>query len=571
MSKIVIVGKNSAVFKRVSPFLNEAVAISHKEVDGFNFAGFDYVILFSWSHTNFDDNLNLVKLIPGNKIIFISTVAVLSLQLRPQWSKYPNWKKCIEDYVLNVGGKVVRLGICDPEIKKRYYGLIPVTYPCKLAAKLNSCEELTRQITHLFDLENGELDDFRRNLGRFIYQISKFLPSSASFQVSISLVLRFLRVFNYGYTGDAFQYFNETLLVGYGVLGAAYYQNAEVASKISIVVSYLKNKRLDNYGFRNTLIGYYKNGLGGSWHGVSVIRQSNGVFKKWVPIINKRPSPPSGHLKGNVKEFIIDGDVVETVIDHFGKSLLFFSSKIVLAAGPIENINILQKGEVKSAKLSDHEVGMLGVIDRKEAIEKGLIQIHKWFVSPGDVLVQELDGFKMLMDFRPHVVDKHSGNRTGSVFYLDSTKNLIIKLIAGFSFSRINEAIFNKFGIGIRTRKISVCCQILVENCVQIYADGTATRLRVQEDQIELLQRGLSKKFYTFVPDKKPDLIDSQHLFGGGEFLCSTMHKGHVKAGKIIILGSPTNWCLGATHHTKVVCDSIKAGAYNPLEQVRLY
>lgn len=111
----------------------------------------------------------------------------------------------------------------------------------------------------------------------------------------------------------------------------------------------------------------------------------------------------------------------------------------------------------------------------------------------------------------------------------------------------------------------------MVENCVQIYADGTATRLRVQEDQIELLQRGLSKKFYTFVPDKKPDLIDSQHLFGGGEFLCSTMHKGHVKAGKIIILGSPTNWCLGATHHTKVVCDSIKAGAYNPLEQVRLY
>lgn len=571
MSKIVIIGKNSAVFKRISPFLKEAVAISHKEVAEFNFALFDYIILFSWSHKSFDDNLSLVKLIPGSKIIFISTVAVLSLQLRPQWSKYPNWKKCIEDYVINVGGKVVRLGICDPEIKKQYYGLIPVTYPHKLAAKLNSCEDLSRQITHVFDLENGEIDAFREMLGRFIYQISRFLPSSASFQVSISIVLRFLRVFNYGYTGDAFQYFNETLLVGYGVLGAAYYEKAKLSSKISIVVSYLKNKRLDNNGFRNTLIGYYKNGLGGSWHGVSVIQQSDGVFKKWVPIVNKRPRPPSGHLKGNVKEFIIDGDVIETAIDHLGKSLLFFSSKIVLAAGPIENIKILQKREGKSAKLSDHEVGMLGVIDHKEAIERGLIKLHNWFVAPGDVLVQELCGLKVLMDFRPHVVDKHSGNRTGSVFYLDSTKNLIIKLIAGFSFSRINEAVFNKFGVGFKTAKISVCCQILFEDCVQVNVDGTATRLRFQDDQIELLQKALAREFYTFVPDKKPDLIDSQHLFGGGEFLSATIYKVHVKTGKLVILGSPTNWCLGATHHTKVVCDSIKAGVYNPLEQVQMY
>lgn len=571
MSKKVVIGKNSKIVNLFWPLLQDAVAISHTEVGGFDFSDYEFIIVFSWSHSCLEDNLNLVKSIPLNKAVFISTVAVLSLQFRSQWSKYPIWKKLIEDYVLAGGGRVLRLGICDPEIKKWYYGWVPITNLENLALRLNHCEDLNRQITHVFDLERGGLQGAKQMLGRALNHVSGFLPSFLIFQGGIAILLKLLRIYNYGYTGDAFRFFNETLLVGYGVLGAAYsWENNKSLINVSVVVSYDDNKRLDDSGFKNTLIGYYKNGLGRTWHGVSVSQVKEGYFKKNVPFFNKRPNPPSGHLKGNVKEFVIDNDLIVTVIEHLGGSFLFFSSKIVLAAGPIENIRILQKGDAILAKLSDHEVGMLGTIDCNEAVDRELLARRAWLVSPAKVLVQELAGLKVLMDFRPFVGDKHSSNEKNGAFYLDSTRNLVLKLLLGFSFSRINEAIFNKFGFGFETKRISVCCQILVENAVDVHPDGTLSRVRIPEHRIRRLQELLGNDFSTFVPDQDPALIDSQHLFGGGDMLCSSKYNGYLLNGKIAILGSPTNWRLGATHHTTQVSASIKSGLYNPLDRVEL-
>jgi hypothetical protein len=570
MGQNIVIGKNSSVYKTVASRLGETLAISHTEVFKHDFTRYEKIIIFSWSHSVYEDNLKILSYLPLAKVVFISTVAVLSLQLRRQFCKYPIWKKRIEDHVLAGGGKIIRLGICDPNLKKKFYGVIPITYPETLASTINNCSQPSRDITYAFDLEEGQVCGWKFFLGTLGSILSTALPPYAIFQAGISLTLRMAGVLNYGYTGDALRYFNKTLLVGYGVLGDSFYQAEKNKRLISVVVSYEPNRRLDHGGFRNTIIGYYRTGLARTWHGVSVAQGENGAYTKEVPIYNRRPHPPRGHLKGNCSSFLVTNKIVETKIKLGGKELSFFSSKIALAAGAIENIRILQKSGAQPAKLSDHEVGMLGTIDCDEAVAKGILVRYGKIIRSRKVLIENLANLKVLIDLRPFVECKHATKQEDGAFYLDSTHNLIRKLIFGLSLSRINEAFFNKIGFGIKTKRISVCCQILAQNAVAVHPDGNLTRTRVSEDQLELLQRSLCKKFSTYLPDDDPVLIDSQHLLGGGEVFCSEAIKRSISGGYLVILGSPTAWRLGAAHHTSFLRASIKNGTYNPLEPINL-
>lgn len=566
----VVIGKNSRVFKMVEPDLVDFVSISHTEIESFDFADASVIYLFSWSKENLDQNISLIKLLPIHRLVFISTVAVLSLQLRDQISNYPFWKKTVEELVLSGGGRVIRLGICDECLLENYYGCIPFTTTEMLAKHLNGDALNAKPVTTLVEIVRGGLPQWKTSVGKFVNRISDLFPPIFILQVFLRFCLRAIGVFNYGYTNDAFKYFNNTFLCGFGVLGESYYKSAKNKSDISVIVSVENNKRIDSNGFKNTLIGYWKTGLARTWHGVRILKDQDGKYRKSVPFINWRPRLPNGYLRGNVIRMEYKGNLVELTARLGKTDFIILCKKVILAAGAIENTKLLMADKLASTSFSDHEVGMIGKVSTSEAVKMNLVREKLFLILPNHVLQGSFDSVNYLLDFRPLVASKHAGQKESNSFYLDSTNRLIVKLVFGFSFARINEAVFNKFGFGFRTKELSVCAQILAKDSILLNADGSMFRNRINKDTIEKISNEVSKTFGTFLPDRNPVLIDSQHILGGSSVLKDISVIEMIKNGSLIILGSPTNWCLGAFHHTSAITEAIINGEYNSLENVIL-
>jgi hypothetical protein len=565
-----IIGKHSRVFQSIAGNVTGVTAISHLEIASVNFDVVSEVYLFSWSNRSLDDNISIIHQLPLNKLIFVSTVAVLSLQNNKRCAQYPKWKKAIEDIVIDGGGRVIRLGVCNLEIVKNYYGYIPVTYPEMLVEYIcdSSCNK--HQVTTLIKIVKGGLPSWKSWIGRTVNRIFDILPKNILFQSFSRLILRSWGIFNYGYTSEAFKYFNNVVICGYGVFGSAYHDTVSDFGSATVVVSRLKNHRINTNGFRNTIIGYWKTGLAQTWHAVEIVEDPGGVLRKKVPLINRRPSLPRLVLWGNVTDIARGENYFKIRIRDGDEEYFMFANRVALAAGSIENTKILRSYNSEEITFSDHEVGMLGFVDTPDAIAAKLVRKFAFLICPNTVVIGSTKGLKYLLDARPRVKLKHSSQQDSNSFYLDSTQRLIVKLIFGLSFERINEALFNKFGFGIFTNQMSVCVQVLSDKAIVLHSDGILRRRRICETLLKDIMVDISKKLPSFQPDQNPILVDSQHILGGSMMFKSDALVDLVKCGDLVILGSPTRWNLGATHHTGRIRSAIIAGSYNPLETVQL-
>ena len=93
MLKKLIIGTNSEIVRKIKAKINNADYISHLDIFKTNLNIYKSIFVFSWSHNSLLDNVKLINQLPLKKVIFISTVSVLSLQKRSQWNSYPNNKK----------------------------------------------------------------------------------------------------------------------------------------------------------------------------------------------------------------------------------------------------------------------------------------------------------------------------------------------------------------------------------------------------------------------------------------------------------------------------------------------
>lgn len=110
-SKILIIGKNSKIVKSIESKLSQNYTlISHNELKKIDIDSYKLIYLFSWSHTKFKENLAIVNSLPRQKVIFISSLSVLTLNMRSQWAKYPNEKAAIEKKILDKNGYILRIG-----------------------------------------------------------------------------------------------------------------------------------------------------------------------------------------------------------------------------------------------------------------------------------------------------------------------------------------------------------------------------------------------------------------------------------------------------------------------------
>ena len=551
-SKVLVIGANSRLVNLLKLNKGYVNCISHLDIHRISFSNFKSIWLFSWSYKNRGDNLRLLSAIPLEKCVLVSTTAVMSLGIRPQWNNYPNWKLEAEQIVLAAGGYVVRLGVIYEEVIAKSAGTIPTTSVETLADLINGYDSLEGKLSTLVDIDCGGLRGGRAFMSILLYRLACSLPSKKLVQLPLEGITKFcLRSATYGYSADSARFFADKALVGYGVLGSAFCRNlrCKKAEFPTIIVSPNRTEVLTENGFRGTRIGRYMNGLAAYWHRGYIDSTSSGYIKK-VPVWARRLPPPKTALKLHVSSLVILQDRLRLLLEcETVAGLHLDCNSLILAAGPLENCRILQTVERIPSSFSDHEIGMIGTVSNFDKEVRKLLKFKLGLMWGRGVHLSNIPEQEFILDFRPHNQQKHKARAED--IYNDSTSGIIFKLIKRSSFWEINEALFNKFGIAFATDRLSAFIQVKVKNCITADENGLLMRRRMQKEQIRSLQAKIAQQYTSFQADENVFLFDGQHILGARSLLENSRQiRDLVSSGKLVILGSPTTKELGPEHHT---------------------
>lgn len=543
MKKNLIIGKNSSLALKIYRHLKNFECISHRDIKSTNLKKYDYIFLFSWSKTSLGDNKELILLIPPKKLIFISTFAIHALSERSQWNRYPKDKKICEDFVLKQNSKVLRIGVVSNEIILNSFTLIPFTNIRKLADLLNEWNSNMPKVTNFFDIKEGQLKGIKRILGILFYEIAKQLPSKFIFQAPFEVLAKTLNIKSYGYSADSAKSIFDSIMIGHGVLGANFLSNT--LSKVKVVVSPYSNRLLNKDGFKNTLVGYDVIGLARFWHGVSIYKKNDKYFKH-VPVIVRRNKPPSSRVKAHCNSINFFNNFFEVNVTRDNTSHQMFSRNIILAAGPFENIKLIQTiiGEKINIKLSDHEIGVIGNLSCDSASKSNLIRRFGPLILRKEIFSFEDKVHPFILEARPDSTQKIDNLYHSGLF------GIILKIIKNFSFKRLNEAFFNKFGIAFKTENIQILVQILNKNCIHI-KNLSFKRKRLSNNDF----KSVKKNILILLPEikfvNKVYTIDAHHIMGGKEIFMSLLIKELVKNKSLKILGIPNIYDIDQFHQTE--------------------
>lgn len=547
-----IIGVNSNIIKSIKNELIGFDFASHEDLfkDEIKFHSYNNIFLFSWSHKSLDDNKKIIKILPSNKIVFISTTAVLSILLRKQWNNYPNWKNAIEKLVLKNRGRVIRIGVWDGNVVKNSIGNMPYTSKEDLINLLNNFSSYNDKVLTPIRIVEGKGTTPRHKILNIFHNFSFLLPPTKIFQAPLQLFIKILNSSSYGYSKDSASLFSDNAIVGFGALGSNVYKRIR-KKNLLVICSNEEDIVLNSNGFNGTKIGKNKIGLSRYWHGVFITTISEKFGIKNVPIFVKRPKPPKNTLLASVNKISEEKQRVKICFKSNTVSEPYvYARNLHLCAGAIQNTSLLLKMfGIESANLSDHEIGMIGKASTKEVIEKGLLNKFLFIIYGRKILFEQNESFNYMLDFRPENKSKHISEEDKAKFFDDSTKNIFYKLFNRFSLHQINEAFFNKFGFGFKTKNVSVFLQVLAKDSIKVCIDGSLQRKRLDIGYIEEIYKRIN--LLTFQKTNNPLLIDAQHIYGGKNL------ENKIFLNNIYIYGSPTLDSLDAFHHTQSLIDRI--------------
>jgi hypothetical protein len=206
-----------------------------------------------------------------------------------------------------------------------------------------------------------------------------------------------------------------------------------------------------------------------------------------------------------------------------------------------------------NVSLNDDEVFFAGTISSNEPYLLQLLEIGRLFVKQKYLHhIHMQDGY-LLIDVRPFIPNK--ANNLDQNFYNNSLIKIIYKLIIKFNIYRINEAFFNLYGLGIKTRKFSVYCQYSKINSINICANQghINSLIKKRATSIELMEinNHLLKLFNSFKGvDSQITTVDGQHISGGEEILLQSKILHHIKGSSLSIIGLPSKKFKDALHTT---------------------
>lgn len=557
-----IIGKNSKIVKDIKDELIGFDVKSHTEIDAINFDEYETVFLFSWSHANQLENIDLISRIPTEKLVFISTTAVFSTIIRNQWAAYPKNKLECENSIIESGGSILRIGVWDNKLKKSIYGTYQKTTKELLVNELNNWMNNEQRIANVYCLEEGGLSARKKWLGKRLRHLSLLFPTNILFQIPFVLVGRCIGISNYGYTGDAISCCQKVLQIGYGAFGG-YLFKAKKSEIDMVVYSPNRSISLNGNGFNNTLIGKDKHGLSNDWHGVYV-KKRNGLWKKYI-LWNKRNKPLSKNvsIEANVCEVARDGDYFRCEIDvgspithqYYGKKNIRLQNKfelvcrkLIMAAGAIENARLLNSIEKFDVEFDDHELSLLGEVDCAEVYGKYLSKFMCFSRNISSCILKIGDS-EILLDFRPYVNAKKIDNLA---FYNTKSASVVMKIITQFSRERLNEAFFNRFKICVATAKYQVYGQLLSRKCIHYNSDTGLNRKRVSVKEWDCVQSIVRNNFPTFNSYEINKTIDSLHTWSSQSLNECEIISKLINDGSLLVFGSPNDKLkLSCRHHTQ--------------------
>ena len=547
-----IIGKNSQIISKIKNDLINCDFISHKDLSSIGcYSNYTNIFIFSWSHSSLNENIDLYESLPAKKTIFISSSAVFSIQKRHQWNRYPNWKKALEEIALERGSKILRIGVWDKYLYQKMSGFIPYTSKKQLVELINNIENNDSKVMNCFNIKKGNLNGAGLFLSNILNNISDILPSSFIFQAPLEIVHKLFRLKSYGYTRDSNYFFSNKLLIGDGCFGNAY-------KKINIIDRVLTSDRQDillsSNGFVDTILGYKNNGLGKYWHGAYIDKIKSQLIKK-VPLIVSRPRPGKNNHSLHVDTIDIHKNFLSASGKHGNINTTFFSNKVILASGSIENCKLIAKFSNKNTFFfDDHELINFGTISLKNAVLENFLKLFFFnIIAPQYQKKLKLSGYKILVEARPFNDIKSRKN-----IYATTTNNIIFKILKRFSFLSLNEAFFNKFRISFKTKKVVICGQVLVKNCIEYDTKkNKLIRHRIPLKDFNLINDEFKKIFPSF-KSIKFNSFDGQHIFGGSDAIESYQIKTLIDSGRIKILGSPSKDNLDVYHHTQSIINKIK-------------
>lgn len=539
-----IIGKNSKIVESIKDSLVDCRFLSHNDLSlELDYSEFSHIIIFSWSHKSLEDNINLYHRFPSNKVVFISTTAVFSLQKRAQWNKYPNWKNEIENMALANGSKVIRIGVWNKSLIAKMPEFLPYTSAQQLIHLINNIENKNKKIFNCFKIYKGGLNGRLSYFLLFLNKISDIFPSKFIFQAPIELFFKLVGIKFYGYTRDSNYFFGNNLLIGNGCLGGAYKNHNKIDR---VLTSEKKDLKLTKNGFVDTILGFKNNGLSKYWHGAYVKAESKHL-KKHVPFIVKRSKKVNSNFELHVDDInFYENFATASGIKH-NMNVTFFCNRLILAAGPSENCRLLSKFSSSDViYFDDHELMNFGTISLKEACKKNYIKQFFSIITPKYVSQLFINEYEVLIEARPFNDIKVAGN-----IFANTTTNIIKKLIRRFSFLSINEAFFNKFRISFRTNKIVLSGQILVKNCIQYdIKNNSFIRHRIPQTDLHKFHKQLKERYKSYSKINY-NSFDGQHICGGTEIIKSNEIQMFLETNKLKILGSPSNFNLTSFHHTQ--------------------
>ena len=221
--KKIIIGKSTTISNLLIKEIPYIQQISHSLSYTFDFSSFDEIYFVGWNNKAPMEVLGLLNWVDLKKVIFFSSISVFSIQLRPQWANYPKFKLSAENLVLQGGGKVIRLGrIIDASLPKPYFSKISPVTPIFLLVEymLSNNKERIKNLFFLSSSNTG-LPDKLSSLA--LHRISRVFPSQFLFQAPFAALAKVLGINSYGYGSDAERSMLNSIQIGFGALGSAYY------------------------------------------------------------------------------------------------------------------------------------------------------------------------------------------------------------------------------------------------------------------------------------------------------------------------------------------------------------
>ena len=539
-----LIGKNSKLVGALSSKLFDFDFISHTEISQTDLRKYETIFLFSWSHNSLAENLEVIAQLPLHKTVFISTMAVLALAVRPQYARYPRDKLHVEKQVIAAGGSVLRIGVTDPEMVNRVTSCLPFTSTASLVEAIQGAPREGLSSVYTLISGRGKVASWRRRAAKAVDAIHgiRVMRNVPALRVPLDVALKLCGDVPYGYTADLLRLFPQKMQIGFGALGSRHWSQRPHIERPTVVVSPEEDLLLSDRGFRGTRVGKKMNGLSKFWHGARVV-EHQGQFLKRVPILIRRKAPPLDALSVEVEAIYFDKGAFSIRFASDVGGVEGGCRQLVLAAGALENCRLLGDMLNIETTLSDQEVGCIGTISTEEAVNMGMVSCALGLCIRRRMLVR--DSHEICVDVRPY----SKKYQPDMQFYNQKSSGVIWSILKRFSASILNEAIFNKFGIACATKRMLVVAQLLSEDCV-VMRGGLYSRKRLTSEELAARTEWLKSEFNSFQEDYAIDMVDAIHYQGGRSICGSETFRELLKSNMLTVLGSPTDKALGSVHNT---------------------